>query len=242
MSPKIQVVYIAVTNGPKTHELCARFVGTWIAYPPGIECELLVCCNGGPLPLETALLFAPLDAKFLPRENDSGWDCSAFQDAAGQSDADMMFCCGESVYFHRTGWLLQLAQAWSVFGPGMYGCFSSHSTSIIQKIYPHLNTNAFACAPKHLVDYPRVTNHQERYAFEHGPDALWRRLDRKGVPVKLVTWDGVWGKGDWRKPPNILQRGDQTNCLCFCIHNDRWAAAADRVKRTWASYSDKPFL
>jgi hypothetical protein len=195
----------------------------------------VVVCNGGPLSTETALLFLPLDVKFFPRENDGGWDVSGFQDVAKNFQSDMQVNFGESCYLHRPGWLRQLAQAWSVFGPGFYGVFSSHA------VRAHLNTNAFMCAQKHLTEYPAVRTHRERYEFEHGPDALWRRLDRKGVPVRLVTWDGTWAKGDWRKPANILSRGTQENSLVFCIHNERYWAADPATKRKWASYSDAPF-
>lgn len=235
MSPKITVVYIAVANGPKTAEFCARFVGTWLNFPPGIECNLTVVCNGGPLPLETAMLFVPLDAAFFPRVNDGGFDIGGFQAVAAQSDSDMIFCCGESVYFHKEGWLRQLAQAWSVYGPGMYGVFSSNL------VRAHLNTTAFAISPKLLSRHPKVTAKSERYEFEHGETALWRRLNAKGAPTKFVTWDGVWEPRQWRIPKNILWRGDQSNLLAFCNHTDRYWACDPRQRQVWQVGIDSPF-
>lgn len=231
----ILLAYICVAHGPKTAEYAARFVGSYLANPPGVEHQTVVVCNGGMLDPETAMLFLPMDVKFFVRENDGGWDVSGFIDVAKNFQSDMQVNFGESCYLHKPGWMLQLAQAWSVFGPSFLGVFSSHS------VRAHLNTNAFACSPNHLREYPPVTNHPERYAFEHGPNALWRRLDRKGIPVRLVTWDGTWRKGDWRKPQNILSRGTQENCLCWCIHNERYWAADPATKRLWASYADRPF-
>ena len=35
----------------------------------------------------------------------------------------------------------------------------------------------------------------------------------KGLQTRLVTWDGVYDLPDWRKPPNIFRRGDQSNLI-----------------------------
>src|ERR1700677_1323528 len=113
---KIVVCYIAVTNGPQTYDLAARFVGSWLACSPGADCELTVCCNGGPLPTETAMLFMPLDAKFYPRQNDSSWDIGGYQEVAAHSDAAMLVCMGESCYFWKPGWLERIVSAWKHFG------------------------------------------------------------------------------------------------------------------------------
>lgn len=232
---KLSVVYVAVTGGRQTHDLAARFVGSWLECPPGVECDLIVACNGGPLPVETALLFSMLDTKFVPRENDAGWDISAYQNIANKTDSELLLCCGETVYWHKPGWLSHIKSFWDSLGPGMYGLYASHSP------IAHLNTTAFAISPKHLLQYPPVRSHPERYEFEHGRTALWRKLNQFGVPVRLVTWDGCWEPGKWRMPPNILQRGDQRNCLAFCNHTDRWAAADPATQRHWAFLSDRAY-
>lgn len=232
---KIQVAYVAVTNGPLTAELAARFVGSWLANPPGVECQLTVCCNGGPLSAEIAMLFSTLDAQFFPRVNDGGKDISAYQDLASKTDADMLVCFGESVYFHRPGWLQVLASGFHKFGPGMYGCFSSGC------IRHHMNTSGFAVCPKLLRTYPLAKCDQQRYEFEHGTTAFWRRLNAMGRPTKFVTWDGIWEPRQWRVPQNILSRGDQSNLLVWCNHVDRFRSASPEHKRLLASKSDEPY-
>lgn len=233
---KIAVCYIAVTHGGMTRDYCARFVTTYHEFPAGAPHELVVLCNGGPLPLDITILFSGSDAKMFVRENDPGFDISAYMDFARQTDADIMVCLGESVYFHRKGWLLRLVEAWGKYGPGMYGPFSSNN------VRSHLGTTAFCCHPSMLLSYPfLVRSGPARYEFEHGDGALWRRLARRNIPVRLVTWDGEWEPRYWRMPPNIMYRGNQSNCLMWCNHSDGFANATPRRKASWAATADQMF-
>ncbi len=230
------ILYVAVTHGSKTADFCARFAATWNSFPPGADCDLIVSCQGGPLDTETSLLFSGLPVGFWPRVNDEARDIGAYLDAAKtiSSDYEMMLCLGESVYFHREGWLKRLVEARERYGPGMYGPFATHV------IRAHLQTTAFFCPPSFLREYPlRVTNRKERYEFEHGERALWRLLHARKIPVKLVTWNGEWGPGQWRIPPNILWRGDQSNLLMYSNHADRWRD--ETRKRNWSASADRPY-
>src|SRR6185369_6686092 len=109
-------------------------------------CDLIVACQGGPLPTETALLFAGLNAKFWPRINDPSRDIGAYLDAARTvaKDYDMLLCLGESAHFQREGWLRRIVEARERYGPGMYGPFATHV------IRAHLQTTAFFIPPNLL--------------------------------------------------------------------------------------------
>lgn len=231
---RVIIAYIAVSQGPRTGEFCARFVGSWQRYPPQYPCELIVCANGGPLPYDVGRLFDPLGAKMYPRTNDPGWDISAFCDVARNFDCDMLVCFGESIFFHRAGWLERIVESWTKHGPGMYGLFSSNNTT------QHLNTSGFAVDPKLLKAWPVVRTKPDRYKFEHHPtQSFWRHVQRLGKPVKLVTWDGEWGPSEWRAPANIMWKRDQSNCLVFCAHTERYAEARDETKRLWEINADR---
>ncbi len=234
---KIAIVYCCVTHGPKTADFAARFASSYHEHPPGIEHDVLVMCNGGPLPTEIGLLFAGLPALFVPRENDPGWDISAYLAAAHGPGAkyDFLLCLGETTYFHRAGWLKRIAEEWAKHGEGIYGCFSSHV------LRPHLNTTAFATSPAMLRAYKRpVRNKRDRYQFEHGEESFWRQHYCQGKPALLVTWTEALGPRAWRNPPNIMWRGDQSNCLVWGRHVDMWFDAPPGQQQTLSVMADTP--
>ena len=228
------VAYTVVSQGGISADYASRFVATFFEYPPGYDCDLLINCNGGPLPLDLSLIFAPLNPQFFPRPNEDR-DLGGYLDAARgpAKDYDMIVCLGESVYFHREGWLNRLAEAWTKYGPGMYGPFSSNL------VRPHLQTTAFCTSPLLLQRCPFSI--KDRYAWEHGTNSFWRWVNRHGMPVRLVTWDGEWLPMQWRVPKNILWRGTQENCLMWANHTDRWRETTPALKTTWSRGADQPF-
>lgn len=229
---KILICYVAVTNGPKTEDYSSRFVGSLVACPPGIDFELIVACNGGPLSMENALMFSPLTPKFFPRKNDDSWDIGAYQDVAYKFPCDMMVCLGESVYAHKENWMLPIVNAWAKYGAGMYGFLSSFL------VRPHLNTTCFVIAPQFLKGWPKVTTHKERYATEHGKFALWNRVAQFKKPTKFVTWTAAYDPPLWRYEDNILWRGNQSSLLLFCNHVDRYFAADPKTRSQWSYAAD----
>jgi hypothetical protein len=234
---KIVIAYIVVSQGVKTLEFASRFAATYVHYPPGHAHRLIAVCNGGPPPTSVGAVLGVLPSlEVFPRTNDPGWDVSAFIETARgpAADCDLLVALGESVYFHRPDWLARLVQVVERYPKGMYGFFSSHV------VRPHLNTTGFAVWPKWLTDYPRqVRSRDERYHFEHGEFSFWRHVHAKAGPVKLVTWDGDWNPGQWRLPQNILWRGDQSNCLIWCRHNDLYNDADKARQLNWSTSIDR---
>lgn len=230
---KILIVYIAVTHGPLTYDYCARFVGTYLLFPAMVSHRLIVACNGGPLPLGTASLFLPIEGvEFYPRVNDQGFDISAYQDVAQKNPDTFIVCLGETVYFHRQGWLLRLATERERQGAGIYGCYASYL------VRPHLNTTAFGCDSRFFGQYRRVFDKKGRYEFEHGQGAFWKRVKSLGGAARLVTWDGTYEPAQWRTPRNILWRGDQSNCLVHCNHTQRFDSLDEAGKKNWSAGAD----
>lgn len=230
---KMLVVYICVSKGRQSKYYAERFISSYHKFRPGFNHELLVVFNGQRPPTELQNAFAGYPKSSYIRDN-SGFDIGAYQDVAEKWNPDLMLCLGESVYFHRPEWLLRLAEAYEQHGPGMYGLLSSY------QLQPHLNTTAFACSPGLIRSYPLfAATKGDRYHFEHGAHALWRRVAAVGAyAVKFVTWDGEWDLEDWRKPDNILCRGDQSNLLAFCNHSDNFARAQGDTKRRLADLAD----
>lgn len=233
---KLCVAYTAVCGGKLTTSYGARFIATWMQNPPLCATDLIVICNGGPLSTEQAIMFSSLNAKLVPRSNE-GWDLGGYIQCSNGilSDYDLVLYCGESVYFHRSGWLAKIVEAAERWGHGMYGVFGSHV------VRAHLQTTAFATSPKLLREYPLpVTDRRSRYEMEHGARSFWRLVHRK-YAVKLVTWSGVWSPGQWRLPINGLWAGDQSDCLMFCNHTDRFRDASPKRKRNWQVSADRAF-
>lgn len=234
---KIVIALVCVSHGAISADFASRFVATFKEHPPGYEADVLILCNGGPLNSELSLIFSMINAKFFPRENDPGYDISAFQDAARGpcKDYDAMLCLGESIYFTREGWLNRLVEAWKI-GPGFYGPFGNNN------VRPHLQTTAFFCPPVLLTRYPiHATNRSSRLEFEHGQNSMWRWVAGHGMPVRCVTWDGEWEPHLWRMPKNILWRGDQSNLLMMNNHAQGWEDASPETKQVWSRNADSPF-
>ncbi len=148
----------------------------------------------------------------------------------------MLVCLGESVHAWRAGWLARLAEVWQQHGPGFYGPFSSNN------VRAHLHTTAFCCSPEMLLSYSvKITDRAGRLAFEHGENALWRRLAARGVPVRLVTFDGSYPPKLWRMPDNILWKGDQSNLLLRSNHTQQFDEGTANRKRSWQAHADAPF-
>lgn len=235
---KIALVYVAVTHGQRTADFASRFVATYKENPPGVDHSTVIACNGGPLPLYLSLIFESLHPQFFPRTNTPDYDIGAYLQAARGpcADSDMMVCLGESIYFHRPGWLARLVEVWKKHGPGMYGSFTSNL------VRPHINTTGFCTATKFLSQCKsHIYGKNGRYEFEHGKNAFWRQLWNRQYPAMLVTWDGEYSPQDWRKPNNILWKGDQSNCLMFCSHTDRYRSAKLKTKLFWEQSANAPF-
>lgn len=236
---RIVVAYICVTDGGLTEAYSPRFARTYLENPAGVEHKLVVVCNGGPLPPRKKAFFDGLDCEFFERPNDAGKDMSAYQDLASkcvtENSADFLVCLGESVHFHRPNWLKRWAEARMEYGSGIFGAFSSHM------VRAHLNTTCFGIDARLLTKYPKIITNGDRYAAEHGNHAVWKRLIAGKNTAALVTFDGVYFQGEWRRPDNILHRGDQSNLLVHANHSERWANADPATKALWTSQSDSPY-
>ena len=234
---RFTIAYIAITSGIKTTYFAQRFASTLKAHPPGAPFELYVICNGGPPPATYGEIFKEWDTKFFPRENVGG-DIGGYIDLAkliapGSRDDHCMVCLGESVFFWRENWLARIGAAWCQCGPGMYGFYASN---LVTK---HLNTTAFAVDPRLLLTWPEPMRTQEhRYSFEHGAFPFWRRVEAQGRPVRLVNWDSTVPPEKWRTTPNEFWRGDQSQCLMWCSHTERWTQAPKGTKTRWTHNAD----
>src|SRR6185503_17443781 len=181
-------------HGPDHQLLACRFVGSVLNCPPGIDHTTIVVSSGGPPSGQARALFSVLPKVQFIETDDVGWDIGNFIRAANQIDCDMMFCCGGPCYFRRPGWLNRVAAIWQKYGPGFYGTLATF------EVRPHINTTGFACPPWLLRQYPKkVVTREDRYEFEHGENACYIQAQQKGLPVFLITWNGIYPPAQFRQ-------------------------------------------
>lgn len=234
LNPSMTLVYIHVPGDPEHQKQAFEFGESYMKNPPLCEHETIIVMQGDDRGSAANLLFGPIFQKFkIFRHDDSGWDIGAYIAVAKTIKTDIMLCCGGSTFFRKAGWGHRMVEAWETHGPGFYG------SNAVFDVTPHINTNGFWCAPEMLALYPQpVVTKQDRYAFEHGQSSMWRILNAKGFPVKLVTWTGEFDWQEWRSQPNILRRGDQSNCLVYWHHHLIYERGGSQRRRELERVSD----
>jgi hypothetical protein len=225
---------VHVPGSEKSQSYLYRFFTSYCIYQTG-PCRLIVVSNGAPMDFNNAV-YTKLGWEVQTRHSNEGKDIGAFIEVAKQNPGDFLVLFGESTYFHKPMWIERLLESRVKNGPGMYGMLSSNL------VRPHLNTTCFACDADLLAHYPEhVVSREQRYDFEHGKYPFWRWVETHGKQVRLVTFDGDYRPVDWRVPPNIFWRGDQSNCLVWCHHTDRFANAQPATRLRWSAGADTRF-
>lgn len=224
---KIVIVYVhPLVSGYDSMPQAARFVATYHLFAPGHAHETVIVCNGGKPTGATRVLFGSLPSVSFFEHDNSGWDVGAFQAVAAGSAADLLLCFGASAHFHRSGWLLRMAQAAGRHGPGLYGSMATN------QVRPHIRTNGFACPPGLIRRYPvRCLTKDDRYSFEHGDRSLTEVARRSGLHPLLISWDGEFPVGLWRRVDNGYHAGNQTNVLVWDNHTEGYFNASELEQR-----------
>lgn len=191
-----------------------RFLDTYVRFPAGIDHELHLINNNGPLTPEVIGMFDPY-ASAYHRYTGTGFDIGAQQRIVQILNCDFLVCTCSTTYFKREGWLRRFVEARLENGEGLYG---SHASFQVQ---PHIRTCFYGLNPERLRQYPwPIQSKSDTYGFEHGHINIVQWMRSVGLPSYLVTWDGCYEMARWRTPPNIFRRGDQSNCLSFDRHSD----------------------
>jgi hypothetical protein len=234
--------YPIPAHGAEHAVYASRFVSSYRENPPLADHEMIVISSGGSPSGFARSQFSWIHGTQFIETDDEGWDCGNYIKAARHLSCDMIFCCGGGCHFRRLGWLKRIVEVWKELGPGMYGTLATYEHGPFWRhspTNPHINTTGFAIPPSFLRLYPsRVITREDRYEFEHGPRALWRRVEWAGLPVRLVTWGGVYTADRWREPVNGYRSGDQSDCLTFWGHTDEYESAPPNVKLAMKRASD----
>jgi hypothetical protein len=206
----IVICYIHVPNDQAHEPMAMNYIESMLRNPPGTDHRHLIICQNRHVRHHMHKQFVRMgDVQYI-RHDDTGWDIGGYIAAAKHLPNEILMCMGGSTTVRNASWLNRIREAWNKHGPGMYGTLTSN------QIRPHFNSTGFLCSAQMLLSYPNtVITGPDRYEFEHGKGSFWWRLNQQGFPTKLVTWCGEYDWPDWRKPPNISCRGDQSNCLTW---------------------------
>jgi hypothetical protein len=229
---KIVLAYLVPMDAWESYApSAARFAETYMQFPAQIEHDLVVVCTNGPGRAgysRARAMFKDLATKFEMYQG-GGWDTGAAQSIAHKVDADFLVIANTGVYFHRAGWLKRFAEARAENGEGLYGASASYESSpwVPGQINPHIRTSFYGCNPLAFRDYPHIIDSREKsFMFEAGEWNFMRWFEeQRGQPGFMVTWDGCYQKQDFRTPPNVFRKGDQSNNIIFDRYMDVYARA-----------------
>lgn len=188
--------------------------------------DLIIVSCGGLVTAETCELFKDIATGHVAYLG-GGWDIGAHQNAAMQvkDRYDFVICMATPTYFARNGFIFRICQARDMFGDGVYGPTASYENN------PHIRTCCWAFDPKTFAQYPHTIDSREKtFQAESGKLSIFDWYAWKNLRAILVTVEGSYERGDWRKPKNIFRRGDQSNCFVFDRHSDIYASADNQIK------------
>lgn len=244
-APRLAVVYLYPLDAGDTFVATAtRWANGYKHFKPAIPHTLYICFSNGDITEEVGNLFLDINHETIMFDG-GGWDIGAYQHAAVQlkDSADLCVFMNCRAFPWRAGWLERFRDAWLRHGDGLFGATASYERCPLRPTTrqrnPHIRTACFACSPRLLAAYPyRVDSREKGFRFESGDWNFARWFEENGYPVLLVTWNAEWTRPQWRTPPNIFRRGDQTNCLVWDRHTAAFADANSREKQQLSDAAD----
>lgn len=220
-----------------------RFAETYRKFEAGEDHRLRVIFCGGEPDAEAIALYDGLPVVF-DAYSGPGWDIGAHQSVARELLCDIVMSFVTPAYFREDFWLTPFVSAFERYGDGLYGAMASYEHM------PHIRTGSFCYSPETMRYYPwDVTSRETSFHFESGFSMNGKPYEKGekcftnwvgscGKPVMLVTRNACYEMKDWRTPPNIFRRGDQSNCLVWDRHNDIYEAATPEEKRDLEAKAD----
>ncbi len=186
---------------------------------------------------ELGRLFLPF--KYVPMHYpEQGWDIGAAQWMAHRlPPGDQVVSFSTRSYFHRDGWLRELAKAREKFGRGLYG------TSASNQYRPHVCVRSYMLDVSDFQAYPWTINSrtlgpcfETGVPYTHptvgkGVRSISEFISGLGLPVKVVRFDGVFDFKPSILQPNGFRSGDQRELLIFDRHSLIYAESDERYKR-----------
>lgn len=230
---KVSVVFVRVNGKDQYSQPAKRWLESYLKFKPNIPHEVVVVNRYKD---SQDALFDEVASRYV-RYDGMGWDCGTWQFAGRNIEADLLVCFNTRTYITGNGWLDRFVDCVSENGKGVYGPMSS------LEVAPHIRTPCMIFQPDIINGYPGIVNdRQNTYQFEsmgfgNIPNfTLWCR--QQGFKTMLITWDGCYDLNEWRNPPNIFRRGDQSNCIVKDGHADLYDNSTPEYKAMLAKMAD----
>ena len=230
----VSVIFVRVVTKPEYSHGAQRWLDAYNWNKAGYEHELVIINRYADNP---DTMFDGLGAKHL-RYDGGGWDCGAWQFAGKNIKTDLLVCFNSSTYVTGNGWLQRFVDAVEKHGDGLYGPLTSY------EIVPHVRTPCMIFQPKIINDYPmEVQSREDTYRFEslgwpNGVPNFTQWVKHNGQKTILVTWDGSYDLWQWRTPPNIFRRGDQSNLIVKDRHCEAYEVSDAKGKAKLEALAD----
>jgi hypothetical protein len=212
--PKVAAVYVFPTGQHPAHSMAAHKFATKVQLcPAGLDHELIIVFNG-PAPVESEKdLFNGLPCLRSVQSDDRAYDISAYQDAAQQTDSDLMIFIGGNTYPTRPDWAKKCFEIWQQYGDGIYGAMGNQGDDRVN-VTPHIRTTGFWMPRKLFNAYPvKVERPDQRYPFEHGKESLTQWVRKQGLPAMVAGWHDVRDVLVADTLPNGFHAGNQSNLI-----------------------------
>jgi hypothetical protein len=227
---RVIAVFVRVNNKPEYAHGEQRLLDSYLKFKPQYPHKLVIIDRNGDSPDD-------IEAKHL-RYDKGGWDCGAWQFAGKNIDTDLLVCFNSSTYITGDNWLKHFVDAVEKHGDGLYGPLTSY------EIAPHVRTPCMIFQPHVINDYPmEVQSREDTYRFEslgwpNGVPNFTQWVKNKGQKTVLVTWDGSYDLWQWRTPPNIFRRGDQSNLIVKDRHCEAYEVSYAENKARLEALAD----
>ena len=209
---KVAITYIYPNAGEGGYfDLAVRFLDSYGKFPPGMDHDSIIVCNGSPATDETKFYFGSLPNLICLEHDGSGYDIGGFQLAARTVPCDLMVFFGSTAYLRQPNWLVRMVDAFQRHGDTLYGAMGNQG---VGDIYPHIRTTGFWMSPALLNRYPiQVTRPEQRYEFEHGRSGLTTWAIQQGKQPWVVSAVGDWVLQSCNSVPGGYHNGNQESLL-----------------------------
>lgn len=223
---KVAVVFVRVVGKPFYEPPSLRWLKSYQDHKAGAD-HRVVIINRYADSQDT--LFDCVTDEYV-RYDGGGWDCGSWQFAAKTLRDDLLVCCNSNTQITGDNWLARIVDAVQQHGTGLYGTMASN------EVAPHIRTPCMIFHPQAICDYPCEVNERidtwrfESMGFPNGTPNVTLWCQQQGYSVRLITWDGCWSPLEWRRPPNIFRKGNQSNIIIRDHHCEAYEASDDENK------------